>query len=35
MGDNSELTISEAESDDDDNLNAKHRKIFDRDPNKN
>ena len=36
MGDNGEMTVSEAESESDyDNLKAKHRKIFDRDPNKN
>ena len=36
MGDNAEMTVSEGESEsDDDNLKAKHRKIFDKNPNKN
>lgn len=36
MGENGEQTVSEGESEsDDDNLKKRHRKIFDRDPNKN
>lgn len=36
MEDHAEMTVTDSEAEsEDDNLNAKHRKIFDKDPNKN